>query len=115
MAQEEIMKIKAEIFDIICQQEEYLAIANTLQQERNQKTQQLITTAKCCQNIEKTSSAEDIIKLKAEIFDIILKREEYIAVANGLQQTKAQKLQQLADTQKDQQSQNIPKQPDIKQ
>lgn len=108
MTQEEIMKIKAEIFDIICQQEEYVTVANTVQQERNQKTQQL-------KNIEKTSPAEDIIKLKAEMFDIILKREEYIAVANELQQTKARKLQQLADTQKSQQSQNIPKQPDIKQ
>ncbi len=42
-------------------------------------------------------------------------REEYIAVANELQQTKARKLQQLVDTQKDQPYQNIPKQPDIKQ
>jgi len=108
MAQEEIIKLKAEIFDIICQQEEYIAVANTIQQEKNQKIQQL-------KNIEKTSSAEDIIKLKAEIFDIILKREEYIAVANELQQTKARKLQQLANVQKDQQSQNIPKQSDIKQ
>lgn len=115
MAQEEILKIKAEIFDIICQQEEYVSVANTLQQERNQKTQQLITTTKCCQNIEKTSSSEDIIKLKAEIFDIILNREKYMAIANDLQQTKSQKLQQLADAQKDQQSQNVPKQPDIKQ
>lgn len=108
MTQEEILKIKAEIFDIICQQEEYIAIANTIQQAKNQKIQQL-------RNIEKTSSAEDIIKLKAEIFDIILKREEYIAITNDLQQTKAQKLQLLANAQKDQQSQNIPEQPDIKQ
>lgn len=108
MIQEEILKIKAEIFDIICQQEEYVSVANTLQQERNQKTQQL-------RNIEKTSLAEDIIKLKAEIFDIILNREKYMAIANDLQQTKSQKLQQLVDAQKDQQSQNVPKQPDIKQ
>lgn len=55
MAQEEIIKLKAEIFDIICQQEEYVAAANTVQQEKNQKIQYL-------RNIEKTSLAEDIIK-----------------------------------------------------
>lgn len=108
MAQEEIMKIKAEIFDIISKQEEYVATAKIIQQTRDQKIQYL-------RDVENKSSPDEIIKLKAEIFDIMLKQEEYVSATNALQQTKAQKLQQLSDAQKSQQSQNIPKQPDIKQ
>lgn len=98
MAQEDIIKIKAEIYDIICQQDEYVTSANTVQQEKNQKVQQL----KDYQRPEKNTSPDDIIKLKAEIFDIMLRQEEYVAAANTLQQTKSQKLQQLADAKKKQ-------------
>ena len=106
MAQGEIIKIKAEIYDLICQQEEYVATANTVQQEKNQKVQQL----KDCQRPEKNSSPDDINKLKAEIFDVMLKQEEYVAAANTLQKTKSQKLQQLADAQTNKPFQYIQKQ-----
>lgn len=88
MVQEEIIKLKAEIYDIICQQEEYITMTNTVQQTKSQKVQLL-------KNIEKTSPAEDIIKLKAEIFDIIQKQEEYIIITNNLQQQKLEKIQRL--------------------
>ena len=91
MVQGEIIKIKAEIYDLICQQDEYVSAANTVQQEKNQKIQQL----KDYQLPEKNSSPDDIIKLKAEIFDIMLKQEEYVSAANTLQQKKSEKLQQL--------------------
>lgn len=101
---EEIVKIKAEIFDIICQQEEYIAAANTLQQTRTQRVQQLKDkeqSLKVSQDPEKKPLEDEIIKIKAEIYDIISKQDEYMAAANTLQQTKAQKLQQLAGMQKD--------------
>ncbi len=41
MTQEEIIKLKAEMFDIIRQQELYVANANYLQQKRTEKLQEL--------------------------------------------------------------------------
>jgi molybdate-binding protein len=102
MAQEEIINIKAELYDIICQQEEHVAAANAVQQEKIKKVQQL-KNGQQQQNL----SPEDIIKLKAEIFDMILKQEEYMAVANALQQNKSHKLQQLADIQRGKPLQNV--------
>jgi len=87
MTQDEIMVLKAEIFDIIQKQEEQTAIANSLQQKKLQKLQEL-------KNIELKSS-DDMIKAKAEIFDIMQEQEVYISMVNELQQTKAQKLQKL--------------------
>ena len=97
MVVEEIIKIKAEIYDIICQQEEYVSSVNVVQQEKNLKVQQL----KDLQRPETNAFPDDIIKLKAEIFDIMLKQEDYVSAANTLQQKKSQKLQQLVDIQKD--------------
>lgn len=87
---EEIIKLKAEIFDIIRQQELYIANANNLQQKRLQKTKEL-------KDIEQKSSPEDITKLKAQIFDIIDQQDAYIAASNDLQQLKIQRLQTLND------------------
>ncbi len=83
---EEITKIKAEIFDIIQQQEECVAATNVLQETKNQKLQQLKDTK---------LSPDEIIIMKAEIFDIIQKQEEYIAKANNLQQNRIEKMQKL--------------------
>lgn len=87
MAQEEIIKIKAEIFDIIQKQEEHTVVVNNLQQAKLQKLQELKNSGQ--------KMPEDIIKTKAEIFDIMQEQEKYIAIVNELQQTKAQKLQKL--------------------
>lgn len=85
---EEIIKLKAEIFDIIRQQEAYIANANNLQQKRTEKVQEL-------RNAEQKGSLEDIMKLKAQAYDIITQQDAYIAAANNVQQTKTQKLQIL--------------------
>ena len=85
---EEIIKLKAEIFDIIQKQEEYISMANGLQQAKLDKLKQL-----------KDSIADDTIKLKAEIFDIMQQQEEYMTLANTLQQSKSDKMKQLKDMQ----------------
>jgi len=85
---EEIIKLKAEIFDIIRQQELYVINTNNLQQKRSQKMQEL-------KDIEQKGILDDIIKMKAQIFDIINQQDAYIAASNDLQQLKLQKLQTL--------------------
>ena len=85
---EDIIKLKAEIFDIIQKQEEYISMANGLQQTKSDKLKQL-----------KDSIADDAMKLKAEIFDLIQQQEEYMSLANNLQQSKSDKLKQLKDIQ----------------
>lgn len=87
---EEIIKLKAEIFDIIRQQEAYIANANNLQQKRTEKVQEL-------RNAEQKGSLEEIMKLKAQAFDIMIQQEAYISETNKFQQIKAQKLQILND------------------
>lgn len=85
---EEIIKLKAEIFDIIRQQEAYIANANNLQQKRLQKTQEL-------KSVEEKGNIEEIMKLKSQAYDIITQQDAYIASANNLQEIKIQKLQIL--------------------
>jgi len=85
---EEIIKLKAEIFDIIRQQELYIANANHLQQKRIEKLQEL-------GDVEQKGVSEEIIKIKSQAFDIMIQQEAYISETNKLQQIKAQKLQIL--------------------
>lgn len=84
---EDIIKLKAEIFDIIRQQESYVANANHFQQKRTEKLQEL-------RDAEQKGS-EEIIKIKSQAFDIIIQQEAYISETNKLQQMKAEKLQLL--------------------
>lgn len=84
---EEMIKLKAEIFDIIRQQELYIANTNNLQQKRTEKLQEL-------RDAEQKGS-EEIIKIKSQAFDIMIQQETYISEANKLQQMKTQRLQAL--------------------
>ena len=86
---EEIIKLKAEIFDIIRQQELYVANANHFQQKRIEKLQEL-------RDAEHKGS-EEIIKIKSQAFDIMIQQEAYISETNKLQQIKVQKLQILSE------------------
>jgi hypothetical protein len=94
MVQDEITILKAEIFDIIQEQEEKTNMANSLQQIKLQKLEKQLKPLQELQNIEQ-KTADDIIRTKAELFDIIQEQDGYIAMINELQQTKAQKLQKL--------------------
>jgi hypothetical protein len=94
MVQDETIVLKAEIFDIIQMQEEKTAIANSLQQVKLQKLQELKSIGQETQTIAENYS-DNIIKIKAEIFDIMQEQEGYIAMVNEHQQAKAQKLQKL--------------------
>lgn len=85
---EDIIKLKAEIFDLVQKQEEYVSKANELQQSKNLKLRML-----------KDSIGDDLLKLKAEIFDLMQEQEQSLALANGLQQTKSDKLKELKDLQ----------------
>ncbi len=89
---EEMIKLKAEIFDIIRQQELYVVNANHFQQKRTEKLQEL-------RDAEQKGS-EEIIKIKSQAFDIMIQQETYISEANKLQQMKAQKLQILNELEK---------------
>jgi hypothetical protein len=86
---EEIIKLKAEIFDIIRQQESYVANANHFQQKRIEKLQELRDAEQ--------KGLEEITKIKSQAFDIIIQQEAYISETNKLQQMKAQKLQILSE------------------
>lgn len=96
---DDIITLKAEIFDIIRQQELYILNANRLQQKRAEKLQEL-------RDAEQKGLSEDIIKIKSQAFDIMIQHEAYMLEINRLQDTKAQKLQILNDSeQRVQQSQ----------
>ncbi|OGT36562.1 MAG: hypothetical protein A3F11_00470 [Gammaproteobacteria bacterium RIFCSPHIGHO2_12_FULL_37_14] len=108
MAQEEIIKLKAEIFDIIRQQELYVANANHLQQKRTEKLQEL-------RDAEQKGVSEEITKIKSQAFDIMIQQEAYISETNKLQQMKTQKLQILNELEQNLEKQQVPQQAPIQQ
>lgn len=85
---DDIIKLKAEIFDIIRQQELYVSNANRLQQKRTEKLQEL-------RDVEQKGLAEEITRIKSQAFDIMIQQEAYISEINKLQDIKIQKLQIL--------------------
>jgi hypothetical protein len=104
MIQDEAIILKSEIFDIIQKQEEQTNVTNILQQKKLQKFEELreiskeisntITKqTKELENIQET--ADNIMIIKAEIFDIMEEQDKYITRTNELQQIKAKKLQKL--------------------
>lgn len=97
---EEIIKLKADIFDIIRQQEVYITNANQLQQKRTEKLQEL-------KEKEQNGTPEDIIKIKSQGYDIIIQQELYISETNRLQQIKTQELQKLNELEQNIQQSNI--------